>query len=450
MASVETQVGHIWRRLGFGPLYSDIVNGSAMGTTALIDSLIDRPFVSFASAYPQGAGQLENDNARRLLELMCFGPNTRGSTTTVPEYNPVQERVTWMMQGLLIVGMDVVDLANMRDHILWLRNATRTTYKQLALDIARRPGMIRYLTGDQNVKGHPNENFARECMELFTIGRVDPISGTDNYTQQDVIEVARAVTGWRYNWNTHASSFDANLWDEGPKTFLGAARGAAGMPELFTAITGHPSYKHFVPSRIYKELTGLTATAQVLSELAFYWGTDGGILNTVRAICKRPEFLSDAAILNRTKSPVERITAATRFLGWPGLSYEPNLINLLWGMGQHPFYPPNVSGWPRGDQWLNTTSLQDWNQMSTLMCHQGFNSSGIVTGAICPTIETVYANATGNTVADYVTTRAGLRGITSQRTLDALTAYGKAGLWNRYRAAGVCNLLLMSPEFLAN
>lgn len=450
MATVEVQVGHIWRRLGFGPVRSDIVNGCAMGTTALIDSLIDKPFVSFTTAFPQGTDQQENDNARRLLELMAFGPNNRGSTVTSPDYNPVQERLTWTLMGLLVVGMDVVNLACMRDHIMWLRNGIRTTYKQLVKDIATRPGMLRYLTGDQNVVGHPNQNFARELCELFTLGVVDPSTGTTNYSQTDVEEIARACTGWRYNWQTSGSYFDGSQWDPGSKTVFGADRGAAGIPEIVNVIATHPSWKRFVPARLYYELTGLPATPQVLQDLAWYWGADGGLKNVVRAICKRPEFLSDAAVLNRVKSPVERVIAATRLLGWPGLSWDPNLIWVMRDMGQHPFYPPNVSGWPKGDQWLNTTSLQGWTRMANTMAMRGFNWQGVVVGTTNPTTELVYANATTNTAADYVIARAGLRGSVSQRTWNALDAYAKAGLWNRYRAAGLLNLLLVSPEFLAN
>lgn len=450
MAMVEAQVGHIWRRLGFGPLRSDVVNGCAMGTTALIDSLIDRPFVAWADSMPQGTGQQENDNLRRLLELMAFGPVNRGATITSPSYNPVQERLSWMMQGLLVVGMDVVPLSAMRDHIMYLRGSIRDTYKNLLRSIATRPGMLRYLTGDENVKGHPNLNFARECMELFSLGREDLVTGTRNYDETDVAEVARACTGWRYNWQTGGSYFDANQWDSGNKTFLGAARGAAGIPAVVDAIAQHPSWKRFVTARIYRELTGFTATPQVLQELAWYWGNDGNLKNLVRAIAKRPEFVSDACILNRTKSPVERLIAATRLLQWPGLAYEPNIDWLLHDQGQHPFYPPNVNGWPRGDQWLNTSSLQTWGRLANAMCMRGFNWQGLVVGTVCPTVELVYTNASSATAADYVIARAGLRYSVSDRTRNQIDSYAKSGFWNRYRAAGVLNLMIMSPEFLAN
>jgi hypothetical protein len=214
LATVESQVGHIWRRLGFGPLRSDVINGIVAGPTALIDSLVDRPYVSFTSAMPQGATQEENDNCRRVLELMAFGPNTRGSTLVAPEYNPVQERLCWILQGLVVVGMDVVDLSAMRDHLSTLRPGIQSTYKTLITNVSTRPGMLAYLTGDQNTRGHPNENFARELCELFTIGRVDPSTGANNYTQTDVVEIARAMTGWR--WNAATGSFlDTSRWDNG-------------------------------------------------------------------------------------------------------------------------------------------------------------------------------------------------------------------------------------------
>lgn len=450
MANVEVQVAHIWRRLGFGPQRNEIISGVALGPTALVDALVDRAYITATDALPQGPNQQENDNLRRVLELMSFGPVTRGAITTSPNYNPVQERLSWMMQGLLVVGMDVATLSAMRDHLTFVRSAIRSTYKQLLLTIATRPGMLRYLTGDQNVVGHPNLNFARECMELFSLGREDLVTGTPNYTEEEIEEVARACTGWRYNWQTGGSYFDSGLWDPGSKTFLGASRGAAGIPELVNAIAQQPSWPRFVPARVYRELTGFTATPQVLSELAPAWGYDGNLKNLVRAIGKRTDFLSDACILNRTKSPVERLVAATRLLQWPGLQWEPDIDWLLRNQGQHPFYPPNVSGWPRGDQWLSTASLQSWNRLANAMAMRGINSQGIVVGTVCPTVDLVYNNATGATAADYVLARAGLKYVTSTRTWSALDSYARAGLWNRARAAGVLNLLLVSPEFLAN
>ena len=450
MATVEAQVAHIWRRLGFGPTRADVTAGMSMGTASLIDSLFAKATVSFASAGFPAASASQDAHALRQLELMAFGPVPSGTATASRSYNPLQERVTWMLQGLLVVGIaDSVYVADMRSYMSSLRGALATSYRQLVRDVITGPGMVKYLTADRNTKAHPNQNLGRELLELFTLGRVDPVTGTNNYSQNDVIEVSRALSGWRYNWNDGTASFDASQWDNGQKTFLGAARGAAGLNEVLAAIVQHPSWRHYVSARLYKDLTGLTATPTVISALASSWGADGSISRVVRAIAARSEFLSDQAIFNRTKTPVERLVAAARLLEWPGLGSDINLPWWLSRMAQSPWSPPNVSGWPKGDQWLNASNLHTWSEVANHLAMRGFDWSGAVVGPINPTVTRVYTGATASTAAAFVCKQAGLSPVTT-RTLNTLTDYATAGSWTPARAAALLNLVLLSPEFLAN
>lgn len=250
-----------------------------------------------------------------------------------------------MLQGLVVTGVaDSVHTADVRDHLRVLRGGLNTTYRSLLRTVVTRPGMLKYLTGDRNTKEHPNQNLGRELLDLFALGRLDPVTGAANYTQDDVIEVARALSGWRYNWNTGGTFFDAGYWDDEPKTFLGTPRGAADLDDVMAALVAHPSWRRHVPARLYKELTGLTATPAVLQALRAAWGADGNLKALVRAIARRPELLADAAIFNRTKTPVERVVAATRLLRWPGLRTDVGLPWMLNRLAQHPMTPPNVSG----------------------------------------------------------------------------------------------------------
>lgn len=450
MATLEAQVAHIWRRLGFGPRRTDVTAGMASGTAALIASLGAKPLVSFeASAFPSPSAS-QDAHARRELELMAFGPVASGTTKTSSAYNPLQERMSWTLRGLVVVGIaDSVYVPDMSDHVMRTRDALGSTYRQLLRTIITRPGMVKYLTADRNTKAHPNQNLGRELLELFSIGRVDPVTGTTNYTQTDVVEVSRALSGWRYNWGDGSTSFDPTQWDNGQKTFLGAPRGAAGVDEVIAAIVEQPSWKRYVPARLYKDLTGLVATPSVLAALAPSWAGDGNIKDLVLAIAMRPEFLSDQAIFNRTKSPVERVVAATRLLRWPGLGSDANLAWMLSRMAQSPWSPPNVSGWPKGDQWLNAGNLFAWTSLANMMAMQGFNWAGAVVGTINPTVTEVYSTTTAATATGYVLKAAGLTPA-SARTTNALNDYATTGSWTLARAAGLLNLVLLSPEFLAN
>jgi uncharacterized protein (DUF1800 family) len=376
MATAEAKVAHIWRRLGFGPTKADLTAGVALGPSALLDRLLAKPLVTFpASAFPTGDNQ--DALARRQLELMAFGPVAAGRTTPAATYNPLQERVAWILQGLVVTGVaDSVYAEDVRDHLRVLRGGLGTTYRSMLRTAVTRPGMVKYLTADRNTKDHPNQNLGRELLELFSIGRTDPATGGTNYTQTDVIEVSRALSGWRYDWGDGSSSFDASYWDNGNKTFLGAARGRADLDDVMAALVAHPSWRRHVPARIYKELTGLTATPAVLTALRPAWGANGNLRALIRAIVRRPEFLADSTLFNRTKSPVERLVAAIRLLRWNEVRTEPNLPWMLNRMAMHPITPPNVSGWPKGDQWLNASNLHVWSEQATLMAMQGFDWSG--------------------------------------------------------------------------
>ena len=101
--------------------------------------------------------------------------------------------MSWILEGLVVVALDgTVYFPELRDHVLRLRTGALGSYKQLLFDTATMAGMLKYLTGFQNTKQHPNQNYARELMELFTLGRVHPVTGAPNYTELDVQEIVTA------------------------------------------------------------------------------------------------------------------------------------------------------------------------------------------------------------------------------------------------------------------
>src|SRR5438105_4777374 len=203
MATTQDLVAHIWRRLGFGPAPDDIDAGVAAGPQALISDLLGRPALQSSAGnpnpwgFPTGTDYIaEATYTGRLIELWAFGPNTSGSGVTAAGYNPLQERVSWILQGLVVTAIvDFTYFVDLKDHIDLLRNSVFGSYQQLLLSVSTRPGMLKYLSGYQNTAAHPNQNFARELMELFSIGRVHPLTGAANYTQGDVVELARALSG---------------------------------------------------------------------------------------------------------------------------------------------------------------------------------------------------------------------------------------------------------------
>jgi uncharacterized protein (DUF1800 family) len=343
----------------------------------------------------------------------------------------------------VVVGIDgTVYFPDLRDHILRLRANPFGSYKQLLADVTTMTGMMKYLSGYQNSKQHPNQNYARELMELFTLGRVHPQTGATNYAETDVQEIARALTGWQYNWTTGASFYQAGYHDTGSKTFLGAARGNAGVPEVIAAVSSHPSWTYHVPKRMYRELVGFDPDAATLDELAPVFGPTGDLNALVAAIANRPEFLSDAAIGARIKSPVELVAAAAKALGVHDLSP----FQLSWQMrdmmGQQAFLPPNVSGWPSGPRWLHAGYLMTWCSLANALVASVRNLAGSPVQQLLTGANKTTAAAVGG----------GLVGLPSLQpsTAAAVTTYAGGGSWDVNRAAGVITLLLLSPDFLAN
>lgn len=439
MAPVDAQVAHIWRRLGFGPEPGDVEAGVAMGPSALIDDLCARPPTTQADwAWPVTGDWTEQGLFfHRIIELMA---------TSAAQ---VQERIYWVLSGLLVIAStDLVQYNDHKEHVNLLRAWPGQPYQQLLSTVAVSTGMQEYLSGIDSVPPHPNENLARELMELFSLGVTNPVTGVNNYTETDIKEVARALTGYRFDWTTATAYFDASYWDSGQKTFLGAARGAAALADVIDAIVTQDAFRTFVPRRLYREIVGLEPDAATLDQLADVWGATGDIGGLVHAIALRPEFRSTAAISARVKCPIELVVSAIRALGLGNitrfyLDWELTLLN------QRLFNAPNVSGWPVGTAWLHAGHLIEWSKVASMFCFSDDGSAGVAVADQCPTIRQLYSDGSSQTGGDLALQLAGLRGV-SQQTTQALRDFAAAGPWDFARAAGTMNLVLDSPEFLTN
>jgi uncharacterized protein (DUF1800 family) len=428
----ERQVAHIWRRLGFGPTGADIAHGVAVGPQALIQDLLTRPITTPAEwKLPTGTDyQSQAVYLGRQMQLMATSPN------------PLQERLAWILQGVVVVGLnDFIYFADLQGHIQRLREFPFGSYTKILSDISILPGMMKYLNGYQNSAAHPNQNYARELMELFSLGIFNLVSGAQNYTQEDVVQVARALTGYTYNWTTGAISFDPSLFDSGIKTFLGKNRGDARLADVITAVSTHPSYPYFVPARLYRELVGLEPDVATLKQLGALWGTSGEVGPVVTAIVRSPAFLSSVAIGAKVKTPVELIASGARVTGFD-LTTSDYGWQMSSFMNQHPFLPPNVSGWPAGTVWLNAGVAMTWGAIA-----QDFvTASAAATNGI---VARLVKSATAVTAPSVAAQMCGLTDL-SPATANALAAYAKGGAWNTERAAGLLALVLVSPEFAVN
>lgn len=439
MATLEAQVAHTWRRLGFGPTIDDIDAGVASGTQSIIDDLTTRPATTEADwGFPT------EDSWQEMTRFGEVAINNMALTS-----NPLQERLAWILTGLTVVSLTgPVKYPDMYDYEKLCRNRALGSYKQLLSDLVTHPGMLWYLSGIHSTKWHPNENFARELMELFSLGSRHVVTGESPYTEGDIAEISRCLTGYRWDWDDHFSYFHEPWWDDGDKTFLGSTHVAGDVEDVLDTVCSQDAWSYFVPHRLWLEFVGTEPSQAVLDSLAPVWGPDGDLLAVVAAIAQHPEFTSDAAIRSRVKSPVELIASGMRMLGHDECD-DFYTTWRLFQLGYHPLYCPSVSGWPAGSKLLHSTYLMIWSELARKMCWLDDGDDDVAEADRCVPIRRLYAESTAASAVDFCRRLAGLESLTP-KTQSALQSYADAGTWNFRRAAGLMNLLLVSPEFIAN
>ncbi|MBD2769749.1 DUF1800 domain-containing protein [Hymenobacter sp. BT664] len=235
---------------------------------------------------------------------------------------------------------------------LSLHNTTRKhalgKFPDLLLAVSQEPAMLQFLNNQQNRKAHPNENFAREVMELFTLGR-------GNYTEQDVKEGARAFTGWGYDYQNNFT-FREREHDAGCKTFLGRTGNLTGE-EVLQQILRQPATATFLVTKIYRFFVNDQPNAGHIEPLAVAFRRSGyDIADLMERLFSAEWFYDPANVGTHIKSPVELLAGIRRTLN-AQLDQSQSLLGYQKALGQTLFMPPNVAGWPGGRNWIDSSSL---------------------------------------------------------------------------------------------
>ncbi|PWN66536.1 DUF1800 domain-containing protein [Chryseobacterium oncorhynchi] len=229
-----------------------------------------------------------------------------------------------------------------------IRKNALGNFKELLFEVSQSPAMLNFLNNQQNKKDHPNENFAREVMELFTMGR-------GNYTEKDVREGARAFTGWSYDKEGNFKE-RKNQHDEGTKTFLGKTGNFDGSDALHI-ILEQKATAQFITTKIYKFFVNENVDHDIINKLSSNFYSSGyDIKKLMTEIFSSSWFYDQKNIGNRIKSPVELMAGMMRILPMKIQNPE-NLIVYQKLLGQMLLYPPNVSGWPNGKSWIDSSTL---------------------------------------------------------------------------------------------
>ncbi|WP_188810870.1 DUF1800 domain-containing protein [Hymenobacter cavernae] len=229
-----------------------------------------------------------------------------------------------------------------------IRKLALGKFGDLLLAVSKEPAMLQFLNNQQNRKQHPNENFAREVMELFTIGR-------GNYTEHDVKEAARAFTGWSSD-ESYQFIFRQKQHDAGPKTFLGRT-GNFGGEDILNILLEQPKTAEFITTKLYRFFVNDTPNLAHIQSLAqAFYKSQYDISDLLERMFSADWFYEAANVGTRIKSPIELLAGIKRTLGVRLENPRP-LLGYQKALGQTLFEPPNVAGWPGGRNWIDSSSL---------------------------------------------------------------------------------------------
>ncbi|MDH3246083.1 MAG: DUF1800 domain-containing protein [Saprospiraceae bacterium] len=305
----------------------------------------DRPVVNrrnFMELSEEAKMELREDDEQRVIDLRNEWLYRMASAGT----DVLREKMVLFWHGHFAckcpgsrVAMSYLD--TLQKHALG-------SFRELLLAIAREPAMIRFLNNQQNRKGNPNENFARELLELFTMGE-------GNYSERDIKEAARAFTGWSSSFDGHFI-FRRQQHDYGEKTFMGE-RGRFNGDEIIGIILAKQQTADYVASRLYTFFVNEEPDAKRISELGeVLYQSNYNIKRTMEHLFSSHWFYEEKHIGTRIKSPVELLVQHIKLFN---LHFEnPRaLLFLQNALGQVLLDPPNVAGWPSGQAWINNSTL---------------------------------------------------------------------------------------------
>jgi uncharacterized protein (DUF1800 family) len=278
---------------------------------------------------------------------------------------PIHEKLTLLWHNHFATSAQKVRAAaHMAAQNQQLRTLSLGDFRTLAYAMLTDAAMLRWLDGQSNTAKAPNENLAREFMELFALGH------GNGYTENDVRNGARALTGWVIGADGKTSVIPKRH-DAGAKTLFGATRNfdAAGFCD---AVLSQPKSAEYVAGRLWQQLASdEPPSAQALDRLVAAYGPGRDLRALTRAILTDSEFTgSRAAVVN---TPVEWLVGVMRTLRVPvDRPAQRKLADAtLRALGQRPFYPPSVGGWPRGPVWLSTASAGARLRAATELAHVG-------------------------------------------------------------------------------
>jgi len=378
-----TKAAHLLNRAGFGGTPEQIEAVHAAGMDNAVKALLDAPDDSAQFPHPADIAPLNYFEMRQqmmalpeadkkekqkaiqkqlregMLGLVGWWLDRMARTT-----NPAREKMTLFWHGNFATSAQKVK----QGYLMWQQNETLRqnafgNFGTLTKAVSRDPAMMIYLDTRESKKEHPNENFARELMELFTLG-------IGNYTEDDIQNSARAFTGYRIDGKDETFRYVPFQHDDGPKTFFGKT-GNFGGDDIIDMILGKPVCAEYIAHKLWKFYAYENPGQALVQQLGTsFRGHNYEIKPLMAEIFRSAEFYSPNAIRMQIKSPVQWMVQTSKILE---MDLPPTIVavNALRQLGQVPFAPPNVKGWDGGKAWITTSTLLFRYNLSNFALNSG-------------------------------------------------------------------------------
>ena len=431
-------LAHLFRRAAFGATKADLNKYEPKPyATAVSDLLAARPTTNPTNGFAQVLWQTNTAKIAKALTGNAAGPSVQSTledlqTAWVQQMvttgAPLFERMVLFLSNHFATAYtpsDRIDVSAMARQQGTIRTYAVGSFKDLAHAMLDDLALGLYLNANSNMKGAPNENLARELMELFVLG-------AGHYTEDDVREAARALTGYEAVSEAGVLKFkyNAGRHDNTPKTVLGTT--ANFTPHtLLDLLFSQPGASQFLANKLVTHFVSIKPDAALVSAVAQSLARDWNLTNALKVIFLSSQFKSSASQQQLVKTPTEYVVGIMRALGRSEYRDGAAFIS---GAGQELYRPPSVAGWPQGQRLLGAGAMiARYNAASKLAAfHMAKPSAKAPTGP------------------DLMTWSEGF-GMTSllPTTVDALTSYANAtgGLTTTTRIGGLITLLASSPDF---
>ena len=362
MTDDRGDVIHLLRRTGYAARPADVDGALRAGYAATVDAIVAGlhaatpaadavkvPTLSGFAPVSTDPTARRADQAQRQTEGRALVDWWMGRMVATEQ--PFAEKLTFFWHGHFATSIQKVRLASyMLAQNQLLRTKGAGAFEDLTQAMAKGSAMLIWLDANQNKKAHPNENFARELMELFTLG-------IGSYTEADVKDAARAFTGWTLDRQRDQFVLRPAQHDSDPKTVLGTTGDLGGEDVIHLCCSNAATARH-VAARMWSRFAApIGPDDPIAGDLATAWGPGRDTAAMVRAMLLHPTFRAPATKTGLVKQPVEWVVGALRALN---VSYSAPIATAtartLQSLGQVPFDPPSVGGWPAQTAWLSTAT----------------------------------------------------------------------------------------------